>query len=487
MLPQSREALIELALSIEALQDRKKYNLLEQYAPYPKQAVFHAAGALFRERMLSAGNQLGKTYAAAAEVAMHLTGRYPDWWDGIRFNRPVRWIVGSESGELTRNGAQRLLIGPPEQEENWGSGYVPRDAIKGHHRRQGVANALDSVSVAHISGGTSTLLFKSYDQGRTKWQADTADGVWLDEEPPDDVYSEAMTRTNTTQGPVMLTFTPLKGMSTIVARFLKPPADDNGAKARTVVKMTIHEALHYTPEQRETIINSYPPHEREARAMGEPMLGSGRVFAIDESRIKYEAEKYHPFPNWFAHIAGIDFGWDHPTAVAWLAWDRETDIAYLYDVYRQAEATPIVHAAVIRKRGDWIPVAWPHDGLQHDKGSGIQLAQQYRDLGTPMLDERATFEDGSNGLEAGVHEMLIRFETGRLRVASHLTEFWEEFRMYHRKDGKLIKERDDILAAVRYALMMLRFARPNTRQHDSFEPGAETVHYAGHDESFEPG
>jgi hypothetical protein len=104
-------------------------------------------------------------------------------------------------------------------------------------------------------------------------------------------------------------------------------------------------------------------------------------------------------------------------------------------------------------------VSWPHDGLQHDKGSGIQIAEQYKAQGLAMLDERATFEDGSNGVEAGVMDILDRMKTGRFRVAKHLEDWWQEFRLYHRKSGQIVKERDDLMSATRYGVMMLRHAR----------------------------
>jgi hypothetical protein len=96
--------------------------------------------------------------------------------------------------------------------------------------------------------------------------------------------------------------------------------------------------------------------------------------------------------------------------------------------------------------------------LQHDKGSGVQLAQQYIDQGLMMLAERATFDDGTNGVEAGVSDMLTRMQTGRWKVFRTCPMWLEEFRMYHRKDGKIVKERDDLISASRYALMMKRFA-----------------------------
>ena len=123
------------------------------------------------------------------------------------------------------------------------------------------------------------------------------------------------------------------------------------------------------------------------------------------------------------------------------------------------EATPVIHAATVKAWGAWVPTAWPHDGLQHDKGSGEQLAKQYASAGLLMLKDRATFEDGSNGVEAGLMDMLERMQTGRWKVFSNLDEWFQEFRLYHRKDGKVVKKADDLMSASRYALMMKRKAK----------------------------
>ena len=430
---------------------RAKRNRLASYKPYAKQMDFHAAGVGFRERLFMAGNQLGKTWAGAFEVAMHATGRYPDWWQGRRFPYATRGMVGSESGELTRKGVQRLLLGPPELREEWGTGAIPHDCVRDTSMKAGVPDAVSSVVVRHVCGEDSVIQFNSYDQGRTKWQADTVDYVWFDEEPPLPIYSEGLTRTNATGGLVFVTFTPLLGMSEVVKRFLleKP-------SSATTITMTIDDAEHYTPEQRAAIIASYPEHEREARAKGIPILGSGRVFPIIEDGIKVQA---FPIPSHWPRIAGIDFGIDHPTAVVWMAWDRDADVLYVTDCYRVKDQSPIIHAASVRARGEWVPVAWPHDGLQRDKGSGEQLAKQYRDHGLNLTKDRATFEDGSNGLEAGVAEMLTRMQTQRLKVFAHLQDWFEEFRLYHRKDGLIVRLTDDLMSATRYAMMMRRFAK----------------------------
>jgi hypothetical protein len=219
--------------------------------------------------------------------------------------------------------------------------------------------------------------------------------------------------------------------------------------------MDINDVDHYSPEERARIIASYPEHEREARTKGVPSMGSGRIFPVTESSFVIDPIA---IPAHWARITGIDFGWDHPTAAAWLAWDRDTDTVYLVDEHRASEMTPGGHAAVIRPKGEWIPVAWPHDGLQHDKGSGEQLAELYRQQGIDMLPEKASFEDGGNGVEAGIMDMLERMQTGRWKVFSTCRLWLEEFRLYHRKDGRVVKERDDLISASRYGLMMIRFA-----------------------------
>lgn len=224
---------------------------------------------------------------------------------------------------------------------------------------------------------------------------------------------------------------------------------------RGVVSMTIDDVEHYTAEEKARIIASYPPHEREARAKGIPTMGSGRVFPVPEEVITSEPRA---IPRHWPQIIGVDFGWDHPTAAARIAWDRDGDCVYVVSCYRRKEAVPVIHAAAIKAWGDWIPVAWPHDGLQHDKGSGLQLADQYRSNGLNMLSEQASHEEGGNGVEAGLMDMLERMETGRFKVFAGLNDWFEEFRLYHRSDGKLVKERDDIMSATRYAVMMLRHA-----------------------------
>lgn len=435
------------ALLAEAVAELSR-NRIAGYRPYLKQREFHRLGATKRERLLRAGNQNGKTFCCASEVSYHLTGEYPEWWDGRRWDHPIVAWASSETAESTRDNPQRALIGLPGED---GTGSVPARSLGDYGLAAGTADLYDYIKVRHVSGGWSLLRFKYYAQGRRKWQGPPVDIVWFDEEPPEDIYDEGLARTIATGGCVAMTFTPLLGMSNVVMRFLGKDATPD----RADVNMTIEDAEHIPEAERERIIASFPAHEREARAMGVPILGSGRIFPVPENDIKVS-----PFvvPDYWPRINGLDFGWDHPTAAAHCAWDRDADVWYVINAHRLREAVPLVHAAAIKPWGDWVPTAWPHDGLQHDKGSGDQLAAKYKAAGLKMLKDRTTFDDGSSGVEAGVLDMLERMITGRFKVFSTCEDWFEEFRLYHRKDGRIVKEMDDLISATRYALMSKRYA-----------------------------
>ncbi len=219
--------------------------------------------------------------------------------------------------------------------------------------------------------------------------------------------------------------------------------------------MTIDDAEHLTPELRAKIVASYPPHEVEARTKGIPVLGSGRIFPVPEETIACE---HRTFPTHWPCLGAMDFGWDHPFAAVELVLDRDTDTVYLTRTHRLREASPVIHAAALRPWGK-LRWAWPRDGRRETlEGAGVALSKQYATEGLDMMFEHAQFEDGSVSVEAGLMDMLTRMQTGRFKVFKHLNDWWDEFRLYHRKDGKVVKEYDDLMAATRYGVMMLRNA-----------------------------
>lgn len=444
----------EIIEVFEAEERRRRFRKIELYVPYPKQKEFHTLGATKRERLLMAGNQQGKTYSGAAETSFHMTGLYPADWQGRKWDRPTQgWICG-ESSTLVRDTQQRLLCGTPGVDDDFGTGLIPKHCfVDKPSLARGVTDAYDTIQVRHVSGGTSVATFKSYEQGRQKFQAATLDWEWLDEEPDEAIYQECLARITATGGMMYMTFTPLKGRSKVVIRFMDEESPD-----RVVVNMQIEDAKHIPAEERQKIIDGYLPHEREARVRGVPLLGSGAVFVMPEGAVV--EPRIEQIPKEWVKIWGIDFGIDHPFAGALLLWDRETDIIHIHHAFRMPDKFPIDHAAAMKPIGIEVPVAWPQDGTAREKSGGGPLHLLYSAQGLRMLHEHATWPDGGRSTEAGVLEMQERERGGKLKYASHLSDLLEERRFYHRKDGQLVKIKDDIISAVRVGIMMKRFARP---------------------------
>jgi phage terminase large subunit-like protein len=447
----------KLLAALEEQARAKRENKLKSFAPYPKQQEFFTLGATIRERLLMAANRSGKSEAGAFEMACHLTGQYPSWWIGRRWDRPINAWTGGESSAAVRQIQQTKLIGPAGVVDMQGSGFIPKNAIVKVSASHGIADAVDTVQVRHVSGGISTLGFKSYEMGRAKWQGATLDVVWLDEEPEMPIYSEALTRVAATGGHAYLTFTPLLGITEVVGRFIHERSED-----RAVVSMSIEDAAHIPESERASIIAGYLPHEREARAKGIPMLGSGRVFLTPESEI---IEEPFEIPEYFPLLWSIDPGVGHPWAATLLAWDREADVVHVVHTIRMADAMVIDHAAAMkgfdRKWGEKIPVAWPQDATQRREFEGRlePLAEIYKSHGLRMLPTHATFPDGSNSTEAGIALMGERLRAKKLRVFKTCPDWFEEYRIYHRKEGRVVKLRDDLMSASRIGIMALREAR----------------------------
>lgn len=207
--------------------ERRIYRLFPDEGPlrrelYRKHLEFFRRGTTDAERCFLAANRVGKTTSAGGyEVALHLTGLYPEWWEGKRFERPTAGWAAGDTGLTTRDIIQASLLGTALEPD----GLIPRDCILKQTPRSGVPGGVDTLFVRHVSGGKSVLTFKSYDQGRRTFQGTKLDFVWFDEEPPFDVYNEALMRTAATKpgeepGLMLCTFTPLEGMSETVLYFL---------------------------------------------------------------------------------------------------------------------------------------------------------------------------------------------------------------------------------------------------------------------------
>lgn len=206
--------------------DFKRGGTIYAREKYPKHLEFFRVGATHRERCFMAANRVSKTLGGGGyETTCHLTGLYPEWWDGKRFKGPVRGWACGKTNETTRDIVQATLLGETKhgaRKTVTGTGLIPADRLNLEEMtwKQGVADLVDTIKVRHVSGSYSLLGFKSYQQGRGAFEGTAQHFIWDDEEPPLDIYGEQLIRLATTGGILYLTFTPLEGRSDVVKQFM---------------------------------------------------------------------------------------------------------------------------------------------------------------------------------------------------------------------------------------------------------------------------
>jgi phage terminase large subunit-like protein len=431
---------------------RKIFRMYPETGPlsrhnYPKHMKFFEMGLVYSERAAIAANRVGKTEGMGGyELVWHLTGLYPEWWPGKRFDRAVKCWAAGTTNQKTKEILQEKLCGPIS---DIGTGLIPGDCIVDYKKKaSSVPDVIETVYVKHTSGDTSIVVFKSYEQGRTAFEGTEQDVVLLDEEPPEDVYEECLTRTMTTKGIIMLTFTPLQGVSKVVMKFMPGgialdgpvPAVDGGAPIRYLVSATWDDAPHLDEGQKRKLWAGLEPHLRDARSKGIPSLGSGAIYPILESEITVDDFEIPPF---WPRAYGFDVGWNC-TAAVWGAVNPETQVCYLYSCYSQGQNQPVVHVAGIKSRGSWIPGCSDPGARAGSQRDGEKLLDEYRDLGLNLVI-------ADNSVEAGIFDVWILLSTGKLKIFKSLAPWLEEFRIYHRDElGRVVKVNDHLMDATRY-------------------------------------
>lgn len=447
----TREEKIELLSLLEEKERRAKGRKILTYFPdsgplrrelYTKHMAFFAAGSKYRERCFLAANRVGKTESGGGyELVLHLTGNYPAWWVGRRFSNPIKAWAAGDTAKTVREIIQTKLLGPAGSH---GTGLIPADAIVRTTPKHGIPDAVDTIYVRHASGGLSQCVLKAYEQKRISFQGDEQDVVWLDEEVPMDVYTECLLRTMTTNGILMLTFTPLMGMTETVLAFLPNGSIAERAEgSKCVIMASWDDVPHLSESIKAELLASIPPFQRDARSKGIPQLGSGAIYPVPES--EFIVDDFE-IPAYWPRAYGLDVGWNR-TAAVWGAKNPDTDVVYLYAEHYRGQAEPAIHAEAIKARGAWIPGVIDPASRGRTQADGSQLIQMYTDLGLNL-------ETAQNAVEAGIYEVWQRLSTGRLKVFKSMTSWLSEFRLYRRDEkGRIVKQNDHAQDATRYLVM----------------------------------
>ena len=407
--------------------------------------------------MLLAGNRTGKSYSATADLAYHALGDYPDWWEGPVLKGPLTmWCLGVTALQV-RDVLQRELFGTLTDNKFDGTGVIPTSRIKQVLRSQSLSGLASDVFVKRSDGTTSRISLKAFSQGSTgqgtlALAGSSVDYVLTDEMPPDDVVAQLRTRTMTGNrgkgGMLLFSMTAELGETELIRQFL-----EDRQPHQFLRQVSWDECPHLSPEIQKEMIATIPEWQIEMRRTGMPLMGTGLIYPILKDRVECEAFE---IPSWYRKIKAIDLGFAHNTGVTWLAYNPESDVLYLVRSYAKNEAIPAVHAVSMNAHWPDVPVVFPHDGDNREKGSGESMIDIYRKAG---VDNIISFKnpDGSRYVEPGIINLHDRMMTDRFRVFPRENEpFWLEQRRYHRDDrGGIVKKDDDVMDSLRYGAQMV--------------------------------
>jgi phage terminase large subunit-like protein len=408
-----------------------------------------AAGKSFRERCVLGANRSGKSTLGSVEVSYHATGEYPSWWAGFQFVRPVKIWAAGESISSTRDIIQQKLLGDPS---HFGQGTIPAESIIDVRRKQGIADAIDIVRIRHSSGGISEIQFKSYASGRTDFQGVRCDLVWCDEEPSAAIYSECLLRTAATSpkekpGRMLITATPLLGLSEIVSSFL---VDGRLSESndRYACQIGWDQTPHLSEKEKKELIRGMSRHEVEARTLGHPSLGSGAIYEYSESSLVCEPLEH--IPLFWQRFFALDVSWK-ATAALFFARDPDSGMVYVIDEYMGSQLEPFEHAVAIKLRADtghgrcWGAIDPAARG--RSQVDGRRLLDEFQQHGLKL-------RPALNQVEAGLYAVQCLIETKQLQIYSKCKGLLGELRLYQRDDrGKPKKVNDHFADCLRYGVM----------------------------------
>jgi len=468
---------MELADLVEELERRHRERAISRYftddvrAGYAKHLEFFKAGSTHKLRLFMAGNRVGKSFAAAFEIACHVTGVYPDWWEGKRFAFAQNWWVAGVDSKLVRSELQTILLGPVG---SFGTGMIPAECLDFASLRDAkkADTPIGVFRIHHSSGTSSSIEFKSYESGRETFQSAKVN-IWLDEEPPLSIFTECLLRTMDTGGEplmLMLTFTPLKGLSDTILNFLDGNTLSEGSlgNGKYVVRCGWDDVPHLSASDKAILLASIPPWARDARTRGIPQMGSGAIYPIPLGEVSVARFE---IPKHWKRFAGMDVG--NKTAALWFAISPDNGTLYAYHEYYREGELPAVHAQGICLPGTYVPICIDSAAHARSQIDGENLFRLYKELGLVL-------HNANKSVETGLYTVWELLASGRLKFFDDLKKLAEEYQIYRKDEkGRVVKERDHLMDCLRYAIMTGRELATNELESKSltYQPGQVAHQY----------
>lgn len=465
----------QLFEQLQALRHYERYHRIELFEPFEYQRKFMAAGKQFKTRYLRAGNRVGKTYGAATEFSYHLTGLYPDWWEGLTVpsSGHTYWCVGVSLDSVAKV-LQKELFGTPDCriDSELGTGSLPLHTIEKKLGWKQDGGRLLEVRIRHKDGGLNTLMFYGSENESTMMGQRVA-GCMMDEEAPYNslkIFSQIQTRLLNALGEgengfMLFTATPEQGQTKLNDLF-----DKNESGVLYMQSASIYDNPTYTEEQIKQFLAGVPDYQRDMRLHGIPVLGTGAVFRVDDVAIM--VENIQPLPHWQI-VGGVDWGLTQDaTVLVFAVYDPDNDNYYIFKEYYFGGSADTgnrtaQHLANVILNSEFasVPIIMPHDGvsrgkIMRDMGCNIPNQPFFNPQDT-QLDLIKTTNSKSNRLiGTGIDEMILLFEQERLKVDASCFNWFREKRNYFWQYNEVTGEhkakgQDHTIDASRYALLSL--------------------------------
>lgn len=464
----------------------KKYNKLAFWKPYPFQLEWIRASKEYRQRYLSAANRIGKTHGACFELAAHITGLYPDDWEGreLDITDPATfWVIGVSQNSVNTVLMKELLgISDCRNMSELGSGSIPRDCINSFSLVKDGERCLQ-VRIKHVNGHENTLHFFASTQNEAVFMGSTVDYVLLDEQFPNEteLYAQCLTRTATTKGMISVTCTPELGITPLWDKFSK---DDTGRLYFQVA--TWNDAPHLSDDDKAELLAGYPEYQREMRSKGVPVLGSGAVYPFNDSEINgcITKEEIDANPYLYKMLWCCDFGYSSnseadPSVLILLAYSMENDCIYTVsewnskkDSFKNRLAHMPDHMASIIKASDYpyAPLIVPHDGKRQIEGTNTTRISEFKRLGINVIPTvfEIPFQYKTGAFEISKHTRSLHwtiqfmnklFSEEKLKInVPQMKQLMNEFRVYQWKEnGEPVDKNNHHLDALRYGAISIKF------------------------------
>ena len=463
------EQLRKMQAARDVIAKDMQFNTLKWFRPFKYQTAFFETGSTHTRRGMIAGNRTGKTIAATYETAYHLTGRYPKGWKGKVWDKPIVAMCSGESWEQVAKTLQSKLLGCDDIKQSYklGTGSIPLECIDEKSYRTDGANVL-SIEIWHSSGGKSKLYFSNYTQQVRHLQGFELDLVVLDEQPPDEIFSELVVRTAQRNGQVLCSFTPLKGMSGLVRKFW------DKIDGYTHIRVTWDDIPYvnewgenfFSQEERDQLSRDFMPWERDCRIKGIPLVGKGVVFPLLEwptyKGIDFDLKSNEKLERLISFDLGIK---NDPTVISFLFRDPVEEVIYLHRQIKVSQGeTPdeYVHY-LLDKDSRGVPIALPHDASQ--AGRYTLTEQSVREVFedsyglncipgailNPVNDQGKV----TNHKSYGINIMRLGMERGTFKINESCVEFLDEARNYAIDEAGRFSDPDDHIDSVRIGILAL--------------------------------